>query len=325
MKSSLNLCQYQSPEGWCCDQPAAASGLCYWHDPAIDKSQDDVKEQVEAWASSGKPLDGFQLARTNLNDIDLVNHGSKTGFKCRNADFYRAEMGQAHLFMLDLRGASLMKAKLPGANLNCAQLESCNLLGADLSRARLENIDWGRHLKQENEAWMCYKTGKVQQANTLFQEAEEVCRNIRKQCEKQGLFEKAGYFFKKEMRFRRYQMPCFSVRRFISKIVDVFCGYGEEPLRVVLFSLLLIFSCALIYFFLDTTSSSPLYADTNGQMFYVLEFLNAIYFSVVTFTTLGYGDISPVGVARLVAAVEAFIGSFMMALFVVVFVKKMTR
>ena len=152
-----------------------------------------------------------------------------------------------------------------------------------------------------------------------------MCRNIRKQCEKQGLFENAGLFFKKEMRFRRYQMPRMSLKRCISKMVDLFCGYGEEPLRVVLFSLILILGCAVIYFFLDTTSDNPLYAGTEGLLFYLLEFLNAIYFSVVTFTTLGYGDISPFGVARFVAALEAFVGSFMMALFVVVFVKKMTR
>ena len=50
-----------------------------------------------------------------------------------------------------------------------------------------------------------------------------------------------------------------------------------------------------------------------------------MYFSVVTFTTLGYGDLVPVGPSRVIAAIEAFVGSFTLALFVVVFVKKMTR
>jgi len=56
-----------------------------------------------------------------------------------------------------------------------------------------------------------------------------------------------------------------------------------------------------------------------------LAFLNILYFSVATFTTLGYGDMSPVGISRLIAASEAFLGAFILALFVVVFVKKMTR
>ena len=54
-------------------------------------------------------------------------------------------------------------------------------------------------------------------------------------------------------------------------------------------------------------------------------FLTSLYFSVVTFTTLGYGDITPIGPSRLIAALEAFTGSFTIALFVVVFVKRMTR
>lgn len=265
------------------------------------------------------------MAKTNLADLNLVNRGSKVGYQCREADFYRADLSDAHFFGLDLRGSSLMKCKLVSANLHCARLEGCNLLGADLSRARLENIDWGSELKQERQAREAKQKGDLHKAESLWQEVEEVCRGIRKQCEKQGLFETAGMFFKKEMRFRRYQMPKMSMQRVLSKLVDSFCGYGEDPLRVVLFSIFLILACASAYFFLDTTSANPIYADMTGWKFYLFEFLNAVYFSVVTFTTLGYGDISPVGMARFIAALEAFLGSFTMALFVVVFVKKMTR
>ncbi|PMJ91204.1 ion channel [Vibrio sp. 10N.261.55.A7] len=325
MNFEHSKCRYQSPDNWHCDQPCGESGLCYWHDPSVDKSNDNVREEVENWAAEGKPLDGFQLAKTNLVDINLVNRGSKEGYKCRNADFYRADLSDAHFFGLDLRGSSLMKAKLNCANLHCAQLSNCNLLGADLSRARLENIEWGSSLKQEIDTRAAMKKGDRRQVISLCQEAEEVCRNIRKQCEKQGLFETAGTFFKKEMQYRRYQMPLMSFNRFISKTVDVFCGYGESPIRVVAFSLGLILTCAMAYFLLDTTADNPIYADVEGWQFYVFEFFNALYFSVVTFTTLGYGDISPVGVARFIAAFEAFLGSFTMALFVVVFVKKMTR
>lgn len=325
MESHQGKCSYQNPDGWCCDQPCGESGLCYWHDPKVDKSKDDIKDQVEEWAAAGKPLDGFQLAKTNLEDIDLVNRGCKEGYLCRDVDFYRANLTDAHFFGLDLRGSSLMKAKLIGANLHCAKLDNCNLLGAELSRAKLENIEWGGCLKQELEAKKALRQRERKKSVMLCQEAEEVCRNIRKQCEKQGLFEMAGDFFKREMRFRRYQMPLLSVKRMISKLVDIFCGYGEDPVRVVGFSIFLILVCALAYFFLDTTGAHPIYEGVTGWKFYALEFFNSLYFSVVTFTTLGYGDISPVGVARFIAACEAFLGSFTMALFVVVFVKKMTR
>ncbi|MFY2509515.1 ion channel [Vibrio pectenicida] len=325
MESTQSQCSYQNPDGWCCDQPCGDSGLCYWHDPKVDKSNDDVKDKVEQWAAEGKPLDGFQLARTNLLDINLVNRGNKDGYLCRDVDFYRADLTDAHFFGLDLRGSSMMKTKMVGANLHCAQLDHCNLLGADLDRAKLENVKWGRYIKQEEQVREARKARQYDRVTPLYQEAEEVCRNIRKQCETQGLFEIAGDFFKREMRFRRYQMPRLCVKRIVSKTVDLFCGYGEDPMRVVGFSMFLIVVCALAYFFLDTTSAHPIYEELSGWQFYLFEFFNSLYFSVVTFTTLGYGDISPVGFARFVAALEAFLGSFTMALFVVVFVKKMTR
>jgi hypothetical protein len=64
---------------------------------------------------------------------------------------------------------------------------------------------------------------------------------------------------------------------------------------------------------------------SNSFVDILYKFFSTIYFSVVTFTTLGYGDITPVGFSRLIATIEAFIGSFALALYVVVFVQKTTR
>ena len=94
-------CSYCNPDGWQCSEPANESGLCYWHDPTVDKSQDEgVKDAVEKWAKAGKPLDGFQLARTQLEDINLVNRGSKRGYQCREADFLPRESAQCPLFWI---------------------------------------------------------------------------------------------------------------------------------------------------------------------------------------------------------------------------------
>ncbi len=323
----LQPCCYCSPDGWRCDQPAMYGNYCFWHDKSHSKAGIELRQTLEQWAQSGRPLDGLQLARTDLRGINLVNRDHKDGYSCQGADFYRADLSGAHLFKLNARDSSFMKANLAGANLHCADFRGCNLLGTRLTHARLENIQWGDHLRQELQALDMLSACQSATANDLWQESEEVSRNIRKQCEKQGMFECAGFFFKKEMVCRRYQMPLFSSQRFISKVVDLFCGYGESPLRVVLFSLVMIICCALIYFVMGVTTGADMlhYSMHASHTENLLRFLNSMYFSIVTFTTLGYGDIAPVGVARFVAAVEAFVGSFTMALFVVVFVKKMTR
>jgi hypothetical protein len=56
------------------------------------------------------------------------------------------------------------------------------------------------------------------------------------------------------------------------------------------------------------------------------EIIDAIYFSFVTFTTLGLGDIRPLtNLGKAFICLEAVIGAFMIAVFVVVFVRKMAR
>jgi hypothetical protein len=113
----------------------------------------------------------------------------------------------------------------------------------------------------------------------------------------------------------------------LSWLVDLFSGYGEKPLNVVLFSLGLIGFCGLLYFLVGVHQGDrPIgIAFEHSLLSNLMDLLGCLYFSVVTFTTLGYGDIIPHGLARPIAAFEAFVGSFTMALFVVVFVKKMTR
>ena len=112
-----------------------------------------------------------------------------------------------------------------------------------------------------------------------------------------------------------------------SSFIDMLCGYGEKPENVIRFSLSLIICCAICYFLFgvsyDNTVLQLNFDNSFSQNLSAL--LNSIYFSVVTFTTLGYGDITPIGLSRLIAAIEAFCGSFSLALFVVVFVKRMTR
>ena len=126
---------------------------------------------------------------------------------------------------------------------------------------------------------------------------------------------------------RRYQMHKWSIERGVSKMVDIFCGYGERPLRVIFFSLSFIVVCGVAYFLLGVSDGGQLVVMNQSESWSanLINFSKSLYFSVVTFTTLGYGDLVPLGVSRLVAAIEAFAGSFTLALFVVVFVKKMTR
>lgn len=95
-----------------------------------------------------------------------------------------------------------------------------------------------------------------------------------------------------------------------------FWGHGERPFRTLIFAFFLIFIFAFFYTFG--------YLMQIGIIFQP-KFLEALYFSVITFTTVGFGDIVPVGDARILAAIEAFCALFTGPLLVVGLTRKYLR
>lgn len=320
-------CQYYDPDGFTCKEQANETGFCFWHDQTADKSGHDVKKALEHHARSGGLLRGIFLQRTDLSNIDLVNHNHKIGYDLTYADLYRADLRSAHLFNINLEKASLMKADLRRANLNCAKLDQTNLLGAKWEKTKIEHTDFGKKVRQENLGKEAIKKQNLPMAHDYFEQAEEIYRDLRKHAEYEGIFTLSGAFIQRELTMRRFQLPRWSMKRFSSKMVDIFCGYGEDPIRIIMLSILMIFICSLLYAFTGLNYQGELYAfNSEHSLLKNLHiFLSCLYYSVVTFTTLGYGDFTPIGVSRAFAAIEAFTGSFTIALFVVVFVKKMTR
>ncbi|MET4693382.1 ion channel [Endozoicomonas lisbonensis] len=327
MHSEGLQCAYKGPSGSGCDELAeSGSTFCFWHCPDIDKSGMDLRERLEQRAGTGHPMEGFLLKGANLENVNLVNHCGEP-YRLVRADLNRANLHRAHLYQVSLLQCNLLKANLSNANLHFTDLSDCNLLGVNFKHARLDEVYWGDQLLQERLGYEKQHCHQNEPAQVLFQEAEEVARNIRRSCENQGLFAIAGDFFYREMVIRRQRYPKWSYDRGLSMLVDLISGYGEKPRRVISFAAGLIFLFSFIYLLFGVQEGGRLIQYSTDQPFLTnaRTWLDTLYYSVVTFTTLGYGDITPVGISRFFAALEAFTGSFSMALFVVVFVKKMTR
>ncbi len=96
-------------------------------------------------------------------------------------------------------------------------------------------------------------------------------------------------------------------------------GYGERPIRILTFSLLIILICGLIF---SADGALSLHGQPQGG-----SFLQGLYFSTITFTTLGYGDLYPTAdtIYRQVAMIEAASGALLVALFVVAMAKRFSR
>ncbi|KFF66892.1 hypothetical protein IW01_16145 [Pectobacterium brasiliense] len=87
-------------------------------------------------------------------------------------------------------------------------------------------------------------------------------------------------------------------------------GFGEKPIRSLFFSIGVILASSLVYLL------SPDSVTYNNPT-------KSIYFSIVTFVTLGYGDISQLKAwLQLYSSIQAFLGMVLMGLFLAGYASK---
>jgi len=93
-------------------------------------------------------------------------------------------------------------------------------------------------------------------------------------------------------------------------------GHGERPHRAFLSCIVVILLSAFGYIFGYLLSGNTLFRP---------HFFQALYFSVVTFTTVGYGDMTPIGLSRTIAMFESLSSIFIMPLFIISLSRKYLR
>lgn len=91
--------------------------------------------------------------------------------------------------------------------------------------------------------------------------------------------------------------------RFVAKSISYYYWeYGSKPHRIIYLSLAIILLAGFIFWWNADLISWNLQGTEK------FDFLDSIYFSTITFTTLGYGDFSPTGWLRIITSIEAFSG-----------------
>lgn len=106
------------------------------------------------------------------------------------------------------------------------------------------------------------------------------------------------------------------------------CGYGERPSFSLLTSLFIIFVCGILYLAFGVAGGSGVvaYRPTLGNILPAYnDVLLCFHFSLVTFSTVGYGNVTPVGGSFYVTAVEIISGVIMVGIWVSTLVRKMVR
>jgi len=139
-------------------------------------------------------------------------------------------------------------------------------------------------------------------------------------CEKSDLTSRLWAAFASKVKmhlYPRYAIPLakYRFKWLVSGLESMLWGYGEKPFRIFLVALFVVSAYAGIYNAVDWT-------DTDGKLS-KLGLIDSLYFSAVTFTTLGYGDITPkTQLLKMLAGSEALCGAFIIGLIVAGFPTK---
>lgn len=107
--------------------------------------------------------------------------------------------------------------------------------------------------------------------------------------------------------------------RFVVKLLGGFV----RPSRIITYMLLVYLSFSIYYM-----SNWAMFINNNGfctQRVTGLNIKDALYFSAVTFTTIGYGDILPLENTRIIVSLEGFLGVVLSSLLVVTFTSRYMR
>ena len=158
----------------------------------------------------------------------------------------------------------------------------------------------------------------LQEKRKEFSQAREIYLLLKNNFHSIGRYYDEGWAFKKEKDMERKSNSHFkTLHKWLwSCFLNGLFGYGEQPVKVIISAIIII----LIFTFLFMSSgiSNSIIGGSTSKYF-----LDCAYFSVITFTTLGYGDFRPLeGWGRIFAGTEAFIGALMMALFVYTFARR---
>lgn len=260
-----------------------------------------------------REIEGVNSAWSNC----ILKRSDYTQANLRNADFSRSDLSQ-----LSFKSAILESADFSQSDLIELDFRDANLYRATFGGARALNLSWNENylLPEEKKA---YKGQEIDL--DLLLKAESIYREIRLLYSSNGLYKDAGQFFYRENECHRLQTS--GMERLFYELIKHGVGYGEKPWYLLRLGAIVIGFCGLMYFILGVNYEGNWQSVFTVQGIYakIIFLFTCLYFSGVTFTTLGYGDYQPKGWSRMVAVLEALLGIVTVSLFLFNFGRYITR
>jgi hypothetical protein len=232
-------------------------------------------------------------------DLPTIEQGGVTFLDLRGLRIEQTQIDKAYLRNVNLRWAvfrdvGFKNARFAGCNLSQVTFEDCYLRRAqfekcDLVNSRFENCDFSQAVIAESRIdFAAFKNCEIRLENIRFRhDASEqamvrVCRSLKLNAMSMGNFADAGeltYLEKSYERRGHYRRREWA-KWLASAALDLLWGYGEKPWRLALVMMINIVIFGTILYWVDGLAAGKSYWEY-------------IYFSGITYLTVGYGDLAP--------------------------------
>lgn len=295
---------------------------CWKH--LSEEMKTNYTAKIEGWVDQGHSLEGANLYKVELPQAEL-----------NGADLHGAYLWGTYLNGADLSGANLQDAILQEANLKHADCRRANLRWANLQKAYLSRIKLqGAFLTgilwNEAQYFSLQNLGRIERVgeeiNKDWGYAQDAYRRLKNYFHQQGRYSdeaKAHYREKLMTQREAWRMWKFG-SWFVLFLLNTLAGFGEKLWKTVVSAFITIFFFAGIYWWGTNAGWGKLVHGTAGH---IKDFWHCLYFSVVTFATLGFGDIAPAfsSKAAIAAVFEVILGYVFLGMLITIIARKFGR
>jgi hypothetical protein len=294
---------------------------------AEDEIVNLLKEIKELGYEKGRNIE-LENLKTKIGDLKAKIEGYRNEHKniyIYDVDLSEIKLTDVNFSHTEIRNVTFEKAELINCNFDSASFQGgTSLIGAILTNSSFRNASFESTIKikpsdfthtELDGAMFVNTSDKTDPANPKY------IKMIYRAC---GRYRDAGKQYSKEMRAaqkqayknkRWGQYLLFSASRWLF-------GYGEHPWKVLLWALVVIALYSGLYY---SVFPGQIYYNNSSNiddMSIKIKFTlpRSLYFSTVTFATLGYGDWHPrpeCTSAQLLASSEALIGLVLGSIFTV--------
>lgn len=237
--------------------------------------------------------------RTNLQNIKFEHTSLK------EAIFSNVYINKMHIIDCDLR--------------------SCKIINSEIKEFEFED----NYLTKLDEYTFIDKIKLDKNYKENYNMAFKLYKNMASKFEANGLLNNAGEYY--------YMSKCMEHKclrgssKAKSAIFWLLCGYGERPTFALITSLEIVLVFSIIY--MMTGLSVGEYIINYKELIFQglplenlnTDFMQSLYFSIVTFTTVGYGDITPIDLSVFLSGIEMLLGVTMVGIWTATLARKITR